>query len=137
MSAGAVSLDTSFVLRILVSQPLPLFRRALRFLEEQRAAGVSVHINDLVLAETYFALQSFYQISKADALAMLANFALHSGVTMTPVASAVLALPHLASAKPGFVDRLIHGTSHASGHTLVTFEKAATKRPGTLVLAAQ
>ena len=42
--------------------------------------------------------------------------------------------PNLASAKPGFVDRLIHGTSHADGHTLVTFEKTAKKLPATIVL---
>jgi len=28
----------------------------------------------------------------------------------------------------------VHGISHAAGHTLVTFEKAAKKLPATLVL---
>ena len=67
-------------------------------------------------------------------LAAITSFTRHSGVTITPVARAVLALPNLARAKPGFVDRLIHGTSHAAGHTLVTFEKAAKKLPATVVI---
>lgn len=46
-----------------------------------------------------------------------------------------LALPNLASAKPGFVDRLIHAASQTANTTLVTFEKAAAKLPDTLVLA--
>ena len=55
-------------------------------------------------------------------------------IDWSKVAGAVLLGPNLASAKPGFVDRLIHGTSHADGHTLVTFEKTAKKLPATIVL---
>ena len=135
MSDGHLSLDTSFVIRLLVSEPPELFRLAASYLLDRRAAGQAIHVSDLVLAEVYFALQSYYQLSKADALAALANFTRHSGVTVTPVARAVLALPNLGRAKPGFVDRLIHGASHASGHTLVTMEKAARKLPATVVLA--
>ena len=134
MTPGNFSLDTSFVLRLLVAQPLDQYHLAARFLQEQRAAQGALHVSDLVLAEVYFALQAFYQMPKAGALAAIAAFTRHSGVTLTSVARAVLALPNLASAKPGFVDRLIHGTSHAAGHTLVTFEKAAKKLPTTVVL---
>jgi len=86
------------------------------------------------LAETYFALQSFYQLTKADALQALGLFVQHSGVTVSVVAAALLQLPNLATARPGFVDRLIHGASHEAGHTLVTFEKAARRLPSTLLL---
>jgi predicted nucleic-acid-binding protein len=128
------SLDTSVVLRLLVSEPPELFRQASQFLSEQRATGTPIHVSDMVIAEAYFALQTFYRLSKADALAAIASFTIHSGVQASPVAATVLAQPNLANAKPGFVDRLIYGTSHASGHTLVTFEKAAKKLPGTRVL---
>ena len=134
MSDASISLDTSCVMRLLVFQPPDSYRMASRFLMEQRAAGVSIHVGDLVLAEAYFALQTFYQLTKADALATLAKFSRYGGVTVTPHARAVLALPNLASAKPGFVDRLIHGESQASGRTFVTCEKAAGKLPGTVVL---
>lgn len=135
MTPANFSLDTSFVLRLLVARPLDQFYVASRFLQEQRTAQGSLHVSDLVLAEVYFALQSFYQMPKADALTAIATFIQHSGVTTTPVARTVLALPNLASTKPGFVDRLIHGSSHAAGHTFVTFEKAAKKFPATVVLA--
>lgn len=130
----SVSLDTSFVLRILVSQPPGLFREASAFLAEHRKTGIPIHVSDLVLAEAYFAMQVFYQISKPDAIAAIASFGTHGGVTVSPVAREVLSLPNLASAKPGFVDRLIHGESYAAGHTLVTLEKAAKRLPGTVVL---
>jgi predicted nucleic-acid-binding protein len=135
MIPGSISLDTSCVLRLLVAQPLDQYFIIAHLLDEHRASQGAVHVSDLVLAEAYFALHTFYSMTKADALASIANFARLSGITITPVASATLALPNLASAKPGFVDRLIHGASHAAGHTLVTFEKAAKKLPDTVVLS--
>jgi predicted nucleic acid-binding protein len=134
MIQGGTSLDTSVVIRLLVGQPADQYRRAMEFLRGQLSAGRVVHVSDLVLAEAYFALQGFYQLPKPDALQALTLFARHSGVTVTPVALEVLGLPKLATAKPGFVDRLIHGASQTDGHTLVTFEKAANKLAKTLVL---
>lgn len=134
MIRGSISLDTSFVMRLLVSQPPELFLIASVFLAKQRAAKVPVHVSDLVLTEAYFALQAFYQLSKSDAIDALASFGESSGITVSPIAREVLALPNLASAKPGFVDRLIHGESHAGGRTLVTFEKSARKLADTVVL---
>jgi predicted nucleic acid-binding protein len=134
MMDSGTSLDTSVVIRLLVGQPADQYRRAMEFLCGQLTAGRSVHVSDLVLAEAYFALQGFYRLPKPDALQALALFARHSGVTVTPVALEVLGLPRLATAKPGFVDRLIHGASQNAGHTLVTFEKAASKLSKTIVL---
>jgi len=135
MSAAGVSLDTSVLLRLLVAQPIDQFRVAIRFLQAQRANHIPVHVGDLVLAEGYFALLSFYRFSKRDALAALSQFVEHSGVTVSLAARDSLALPGLATAQPGFVDRLIHGAAHSSGHPLVSFEKAAKKLPASLVLA--
>lgn len=135
MIAGSVSLDTSVVIRLLVGEPADQYRSANALLSDQLKAGWAVHVGDLVLAEAYFALQGYYQLSKSDALQALALFARHSGVSVSSVAQEVLALPRLATAKPGFVDRLIHGTSQNAGHTLVSFEKSAAKLPATLILA--
>jgi predicted nucleic acid-binding protein len=134
VTSGAVILDTSIVIRLQMGEPTDQFEVATRFLKDHSTAGISVHVDDLVLAEAYFALQSYYQLPKADALLALALFARHSGVLVSPVATAVLAQSKLATAKPGFVDRLIHGSSHTAGRTLVTFETAARKLPATLVL---
>jgi predicted nucleic-acid-binding protein len=132
----AIALDTSIVLRLLVQEPPRLYERAARFVEAKLAADAFVYVSDLVLAETYFALQSYYGMSKADALSILLAFIGTPGIRASAVAGAVLALPKLATAQPGFVDRLIHGESQAAGRTLVTFEKAARKLPSTLVLSS-
>lgn len=134
MIPGSISLDTSVVMRLLTGEPLALYQEARQFLHGQLAGRGVVYVSDLVLYEAYFALQHGYDLRKDEALAALALFAQTSGVTVTPVARAVLAVTHLATTKPGFADRLIHGTSHASGHTLVTFEKAGKKLPATFIL---
>lgn len=136
MIKGTTALDTSVVIRLLVGEPEDQYQRASEFLKEQLSGGISVHVADLVLAEAYFALQSFYQLPKKEALKALQLFVQHSGVSVSSSAASVLALPNLATAKPGFVDRLIHGESQAEGHTLVTFEKAGSKLPATKVLEA-
>jgi predicted nucleic-acid-binding protein len=136
MISGPFSLDTSVVLRLLVGDPVHQFQNATRFLNEQLVDQTTVYASDHVLAEAYFALQSFYKIPKGEALEMLLQFSKNSGVTVSLIARKVLALPNLASAKPGFVDRLIHGECHAAGRTLVTFEKSAKKLADTFILSA-
>ena len=134
MSVGSYSLDTSLVLRLLIGEPVAQFRRAFEFLTQQTEAKSEVFVSNQVLSEAYFALQSFYKIPKSEALEMLSNFVQHQGVRASSVAEVVLRLPGLASSKPGFVDRLIHGECQEAGHTLITFEKAARKLPKTMVL---
>jgi predicted nucleic acid-binding protein len=134
MIRGSVSLDTSVLIRLLVGEPQDQHLAAMNCLSEQLRQGAEVHVADLVLAEAYFALQSYYGIPKADALHALLLFVQHSGISFSPSAVSVLSTPNLATANPGFVDRLIHGASHSAGHTLVTFEKAAKKLPSTKVL---
>ena len=121
-------------MRLLMATPLDQFQEATRFMKQQLEAGLTVHVADLVLSEAYFALQSFYQLTKGESISAILAFVEHGGVTISPNATGVLALPNLSSAKPGFVDRLIHGESHGQDHTLVTFEKASKKLPSTLVL---
>ena len=134
MNLKNVSLDTSVVLRLLVGVPADQARVAKDFVTTRLADNDSLYISDLVLSEAYFALQTFYKISKSDALEMLSLLSAKSGFNISRNAREVIVLPNLASAKPGFVDRLIHGASHGQGHTLVTFEKSAKKLPYTHVL---
>ena len=55
----------------------------------------------------------------------------------TGEAAEVLDTPGLESAKPGFVDRVIHrGYLGSGGDELVTFERAARKLSGVRVLGA-
>jgi len=134
MRAAEIELDTSVVLRLLVAEPPAQFQKASEFVSRSIKRGARVHVGDLVLAEAYFALQSFYGLSKRDSLKALELFVGHSGVLVDPATAAILRQPNLASAKPGFVDRLIHGACHRKGRVFATFEKSASKLEATHLL---
>ena len=99
-----------------------------------RAAGEIPVVDDLAIAEAYFALSHHYRIPKADVLAALELFLKSGDVIATGVAAEILTIENLAVAKPGFVDRLIHAGYQEQNATLITFEKASAKLPGARVL---
>ena len=132
MNAG---LDTSVVLRLLTGTPEDLAQCALAEMQQRIARGDTLFVSDLVVTEAYFALQHHYGMPKAEALALLADFLHERGVTAMGAALAVLATPNLATANPGFVDRLIHAEYRRHAGEMLTCEKAAGRLPGARVLA--
>jgi len=127
-------LDTSVVLRLLVRKPLDQHEVALAFLNEAKSAGDAVFVSDLVVSETYFALQHHFDASKASVIESLRRLLAGGEIHASGHAEEVLAVENLATAKPGFVDRLIHAASANSGCQWVTFEKSASKLRDTLIL---
>lgn len=129
-----VGLDTSVVLRLLLGQPADQSQRAVAFLEGVARRSDQAVVSDLVVAETYFALHYHYGVPKKEALAALRQMFADGEITAQGVAAEVLAAEGLASAKPGFVDRLIQGGYFASGGAMATFEKAAGRLKSVRVL---
>jgi predicted nucleic-acid-binding protein len=131
MNAG---LDTSMVLRLLTGLPKELAQRALTEVQKRIAHGDTLFVSDLVAAETYFALQHHYGMPKTDALELLSDFLHERGIKALGSSLSVLATPSLASANPGFVDRLIHAEYRKHADEMLTCEKAAGRLTGTRVL---
>lgn len=129
-----VGLDTSVVLRLLTGVPEAQAKRALTEVQDAIVRGVSLFVSDLVVSEVYFALQYHYAVPKSEALSMLGVFLKESGVKTLGSAARVLDTPGLATAKPGFVDRLIHAEYLQSAGEVLTFERASARLPGVRVL---
>ena len=121
--------DTSFLMRIITNHPSPLAAKVIAETYKRIQGGDVFEISDLTLSEAYFSLQASYGVSKADALALLKRMSEVTGFTVSDRARDILALPNLATAKPGFVDRLIHGTYFSEGKTTVACEKSFRKLP--------
>lgn len=131
------SLDTSVVIRLLTGKPDVQLAATVEFLDAARRLKSKVFVTDLVVAEAYHALQHHFGISKSDALQGLFQLFLTGEIIPAGQALKILSQPGLASAKPGFVDRLIHADSIHSGCHWVTFEKAAVKLPDVAILQAK
>ena len=127
-------LDTTVVLRLLLGRPADQAARAVALLDELSRGGHHAVVSDLVVSEAYFALQHHYGVSKQDALQGLRRLFSDGEIKPLGAVAEVLATDRLASAKPGFVDRLIHGGYAASSAGMVTFENAGGKLDGTRVL---
>ncbi len=131
-----VGLDTSVILRLLTGEPPDQAEAAAEAIVLANRNGASVFVSDTVVLEAYFALQTAYNVSKKAALLALAEM-FHSGAVQPEpggCAKDVLdACLHSAS-KPGFADRMIHARYRSHGAKMLTFEKAASKLPGTEVL---
>jgi predicted nucleic-acid-binding protein len=129
-----VGLDTSVVLRLLVGQPADQAGRAVAFLDELARSDDHAVVSDLVVAEVYFALQHHYEVPKKDALAGLRRLFEDGEIKPLGAVAEVLAVEGIASAKPGFVDRLIHGAYADVADEMVTFEKATGRLKSVRVL---
>ena len=132
-STKRIGADTSFILRLLIGEPKAQAIAAEKELNRRTAKGETLAISDLVVAETYFALQHHYEVPKQEALDTLKEFLGAPEVVSLGVAPAVLAEANLARANPGFVDRLIHADYFTSTAGMLSFEKAARKLPKTHV----
>lgn len=128
-------LDTSVILRLLTGEPERQARRALAEVQGLLKHEAVLLVSDLVVAEVYFALQHHYAVPKSEALSVIANFLKEKGIEPLGAAATVLAVPNLAKAKPGFVDRLIHAAyKQQSVDETLSFEKAAKRLTGVRVL---
>ena len=130
--------DTSIVLRVLTGKPESLAAAVRTRLEGLWRDGAVLDVCDLVVSETYFALQHSYCLSKARALNALVKLSVHPGFRLSSHAIAALQTPNLATAKPGFLDRVIHGTYVTDDESvMLTCEKDARKLAGVEVVKEQ
>ncbi|MEO0413795.1 MAG: PIN domain-containing protein [Verrucomicrobiota bacterium] len=130
-----IGLDTSVVVRLLIGEPSELAEVAIGFLDEVFISGDKVVVSDVVVGEVYFALQHHYGVPKAEALLALKEFFASAEVVSSGEAAKILnETENLASAKPGFVDRLIHADYVANYDSMVTFERKAARLPEVKVL---
>ena len=128
-----IGADTSFLLRLLIGEPKAQAEAAVKELDQRFAKGERLAVSDLVVAETYFALQHHYEVPKQEALDTLKEFLEAPEIVALGVTQTVLAESKLRHANPGFVDRLIHADYLASTAGMLSFEKAARKLPKTQV----
>ncbi len=131
--ARLVGLDTSVVLRLLLGEPIAQAERAVAELNKMRGRGKRGAVSDLVISEAYFALQYHYDVPKQLALDKLREFLESPEIVPLGEALAILQQEHLAKAKPGFVDRMIHADYLRKTSTMVTFEKASAKLSSVLI----
>ena len=128
-------LDTSVVVRLLVSEPPALAAKAKDFVEAALDEGHLFYISDLAVSETYFVLQHHYGKTKESAISSIREIRKTPGFHFSPEAKAALDTPDAWKASPGFVDRMIAAEYAAKGFVTVSCEKDFRKLDFTDVIA--
>lgn len=128
-------LDTSVLIRLLTADPAPEAASAYGYLAEIEEAGAALLVSNQVVSEAYFACQHYYGMPKSEVLQALLELLSQPTFVVQPGLLELLAMKQITTAKPGFVDRLIHSEYAAINLPLVTFEKSATRLAGTKILA--
>ncbi len=128
------ALDTSVVMRLLTGQPMELASLARSFMAETERSGAKVFVSNLVIMEAYFACQHHYGMPKVAVINGLAKLVSLTTFVVHPLLIELLSMPGLESAKPGFLDRLIHAEATTARLPLVTFEKSSSRLSQTTVL---
>jgi predicted nucleic-acid-binding protein len=120
----SVGIDTSVLVRLLVGEPAAQAAKAKARLLAAHLAGEAVVASDLVIAQTWHALQDHYKLQEAAVrealLAMLAS----GLVQLEPGSGAGAALREKGAKKVGFVDRLIRARGEAAGRVTLTLDRA-------------
>lgn len=128
-------LDTSVVVRLLVSEPPALAAKAKDFVEAALDEGHLFYISALAISETYFVLQHHYGKTKESAISSIQAIQEMPGFSFSPEAKAALNTPEAWKASPGFVDRMIAAEYAAKGFVTVSCEKDFRKLDFTEVIA--
>lgn len=130
------ALGTSVIMRLLTGQPHDLTVAARNYLAGIEQDGAKVFVSNLVVMEAYFACQHHYGMPKQAVLGGLHLLLSMPTFVVHPQLLPLLATEGLATAKPGFLDRLIHAEASTAHLPLATFEKAAARLPNALLLKA-
>jgi len=129
-------LDTSVIVRLLTGEPLSQALAAKTFVEQAAARGDKLIVSDMVVAEVYFALHTHFKVPKADAPHIILRLFEDRLIEPEDGGAAVVALNAAiaGSRRLGFVDRMIHARYSKSAATMVSFERAAKRLSGAMVL---
>ena len=124
-----IGLDTFFVLRLLLGEPVSQAKRAVARLDSIRSAGKRCAVSDLVVSEAYYALQYHYDVPKQRALDTLKAFLESPEIVPIGKSLTILQQANADRSEPGFVDRIIHAEYMRVASEMFSFEKAAGKLP--------
>ncbi|MBC8087132.1 MAG: PIN domain-containing protein [Phycisphaerae bacterium] len=130
MSAG---LDTSVVVRLLVGVPEDQCSLAWNLVQTEHDCGSPVCIADIVVTEAYFALVHHYAVPASEAVAALKRL-LHDPRITAESAKTLLSDGKFKVASIHFIDALIHQHYAEARCTFVTFDKKASRMPGSRLL---
>lgn len=116
-------LDANVLLRFLTGNPPELAGRVERLFEEAQRGGVSLRVPSVVVAETVWVLESFYEYSKQEISGVLIPLLEQPALRVEGAKTVVRALETMAQGNVDFADALLAETARSRGEGVVSFDR--------------
>jgi predicted nucleic-acid-binding protein len=121
--------DTNLIVRYLVQDDAKHAAAAGKLFEACDRGEVELIVLPVVLAESVFVLESFYEHQRADIAAALGKLISSPGIAIVDEAVHLDALDRYRTTKVHFTDCLIAANAAASGLAVATFDRDFKKFP--------
>ncbi|MEQ8717743.1 MAG: PIN domain-containing protein [Acidimicrobiales bacterium] len=118
--------DTNVIVRHLTGEPPELAERATRYL----ASGERLLLTDLILAETVYVLESFYEVPVADVARAARSLVTYGSVTCVDVPLLLRAIETYESERLDFADAYLVACAESTGvGRVASFDRAIDRAP--------
>ena len=130
-----IAIDTNVLVRFLTGDDPAQSRHAHALIANAEATGVDVHLDDLVLAETAWVLQSTFGVNKAELVGALDGLLEASAFAFTDRTLVAAAVRAYERGSANFADCLIVARNTAAGCSeTFTFDAGMRRLKGARVL---
>ena len=127
MSVQRYHVDSNILLRFLTGEPAEMFAAASVFIASAERGEVLLELSPLVLAETAFTLESFYQQPRKAVAATLLEFVKRSGVRLAEKERLVDALERVQKTGIHLVDAYLAASAAESKLAVASFDRDLDK----------
>jgi predicted nucleic acid-binding protein len=127
MNLRRYHLDANVLLRFFTGEPPEMFAAASRLIGEAERGEVILDLSPMVLAETAFTLESFYQRPRKEVAKTLLEFVKRSGVRLAERDRMLEALERVQSARVHLVDAYLAALASETGFAVASFDRDLDK----------
>lgn len=123
MPASRLLLDTNVLVRFITGDPADMAEKARRLVERADAGEVVLHITPVILAETFFTLESYYTMNRKEVAAILRGFLNCRGIEVTEKDRLLDALLRCQDKGAHFADAYLAACGADSGEAIASFDR--------------
>jgi predicted nucleic-acid-binding protein len=123
LSRGVYWADANILLRFLTGEPPEMSSRSERLLQQARSEETLLRVHPVVVAETVWVLQSFYDHSREDIAGALVPLLKEHGLKVEGSNVVVRALESMAENNVDFADALLAESARSRGEGVASFDE--------------
>jgi predicted nucleic acid-binding protein len=116
-------LDTNVLIRFFTGQPAAMAERARAIVAQADAGQILLQISSLIVAETIYTLESYYEMPKADVCQKMLAFLRSRGIAPLEPAIITDALERYRFLPVHFADAYLASSAAVSGTPVFSFDK--------------